>query len=105
TLHAAERGENEPLVIAGGHCAFNPEPLAPFIDAFGVGDGEDLIVDMRDCWTASAGLPRSERLRRLAQVEGVYVPQLYEVVEENGWLIPQGPRVTKRNVADLNTTF
>jgi radical SAM family uncharacterized protein len=104
-LRATERNGDEPLIIAGGHGAFNPEPLAPFIDAFGIGDGEDVIVDIRDSWTASRGLPRRERLERLRSITGVYVPQLYTITEENGWHIPEGPRVTKRNVADLNTTF
>jgi len=102
---SAEREDADPLIIAGGHCAFNPEPLAQFVDAFGIGDGEDVIVDIRDTWTESRGLPRRERLERLARIEGAYVPALYSVVEENGWLIPQGPRIVKRNVADLNEAF
>jgi radical SAM superfamily enzyme YgiQ (UPF0313 family) len=60
---------------------------------------------VRDSWAASRGLPRAERLRRLAQVVGVYVPALYTLTEEHGWLIPQGPRVIKRNVANLDDTY
>src|ERR1700723_2279580 len=47
-LHAADRGEGDPLVIAGGHCAFNPEPLADFVDAFVLGDGEEVVGELND---------------------------------------------------------
>lgn len=104
-LRSADRTESHPLVIGGGHCAFNPEPLADFVDAFGIGDGEDVIVDIRDSWTASRGLPREERLRRLRDVPGVYVPRFHPVEEENGWLVPSGPRITKRSVASLEDAF
>jgi radical SAM family uncharacterized protein len=105
-LRGAERGDEHPLVIAGGHGAFNPEPLAEVIDAFGIGDGEDVILDIRESWMASRGLPRAERLARLARIEGVYVPALYPVaIDEEGWMIPQGPRVTKRNVKSLDEAF
>lgn len=105
-LLSAERGESDPLVVAGGHGAFNPEPLAEIVDAFGIGDGEDVTVDIRDNWVASRGLPRRERLERLAKIEGVYVPALYSVTEDgHGWLIPDGPRVVKRNVESLDDAF
>ena len=105
-LLSAERSDDDPLVVAGGHGAFNPEPLAEIIDAFGIGDGEDVTVDIRDSWTASRGLPRRERLERLARVEGVYVPAMYTVSEDaQGWMIPEGPRVAKRNVKSLDDAF
>lgn len=105
-LLSAARGEDAPLIVAGGHGAFNPEPLAEIVDAFGIGDGEDVIVDIRDSWTASKGLPRRERLARLGRIEGVYVPALYTVtVDAQGWEIPEGPRVIKRNVKSLDDTF
>jgi len=68
--------EDDPLVIVGGPCAVNPEPLAPFIDAAVVGDGEDVIVELCDAWLASAHRPRAERVADLAGVESVYVPAL-----------------------------
>ncbi len=74
---SSERDENHPLVIAGGPCAVNPEPLAPFIDAFFIGDGEEGFGDILDTVKAAAGKPRRELLRELARVEGVYVPALY----------------------------
>lgn len=79
-LHADRRTEG-PFVICGGPCAFNPEPLAPFVDLFVLGDGEQSThdtIDVYKAWKAS-GLPRSEYLRMVAQVPGVYVPSLHEV--------------------------
>ncbi len=78
---AAERDERHPLVIAGGHAAFNPEPMSMFIDAFAVGEGEELIHDIVDAyqhWKRS-GTPRTELFRALARIPGVYVPSLYKV--------------------------
>ncbi len=79
-LRTAERGDHHPLVIAGGHTAYNPEPMAPFIDAFVVGEGEEVIheiVAAHQAWKASAA-PRAALLERLAQISGVYVPSFYE---------------------------
>ena len=76
-----ERAEEAPFVVAGGPCAFNPEPLAPFIDAFMIGDGEDVMHELIDVIRdgRAQGLPRREILRSLARLEGVYVPALYDV--------------------------
>ena len=81
TLLAAERSEAEPLVIAGGPCAtFNPEPLAPFVDAFIVGEGEETVGRFMDAYHAAReeGATRQDLLRRVAHIPGVYVPTLYE---------------------------
>jgi radical SAM family uncharacterized protein len=77
---SALRGEQEPIVLVGGHAAFNPEPLAPFIDAAVMGDGEEVVIEIDDVVRAAKrdGLSRTELLRALADVEGVYVPSLYE---------------------------
>ncbi|MEG2208987.1 MAG: TIGR03960 family B12-binding radical SAM protein, partial [Clostridia bacterium] len=74
-----ERGENDPIVVAGGPCAFNPEPLHLFIDAFMLGDGEEVIVELTDVVNdcKKNHVPRAECLRRLAALHGVYVPSLY----------------------------
>jgi radical SAM family uncharacterized protein len=82
-LHTADRGEEDPLVIAGGHAAFNPEPIADFVDAAVIGDGEQAVLTITDLladWKA-AGRPggRSELLLRLARTGGVYVPAFYDV--------------------------
>ena len=82
-IHARDRGIDEPLVIVGGHAAFNPEPIADFIDAAIVGDGEQAVLQVTDViadWKA-AGRPggREELLRRLARTGNVYVPSFYDV--------------------------
>ncbi|MBI4700550.1 MAG: TIGR03960 family B12-binding radical SAM protein [Deltaproteobacteria bacterium] len=80
-LRAAERGERAPLVVAGGPGATHPEPLAPFVDAFAIGDGEAKLTELALCWARldRAGATRAERLRALARLGGIYVPALYEV--------------------------
>ena len=80
-VRAAERGERDPLVIAGGPCAtFNPEPLSAVVDAFIIGEGEVILPAFMDAYDAAKaeGATREELLRRLAQVPGIYVPALYE---------------------------
>lgn len=83
-IRSAERTSAHPLVLAGGPCVFNPEPMAPFIDAFVLGDGEEIVLEIADLvrdWRERerAGDPRREKLMdRLAEVEGVYVPALFE---------------------------
>lgn len=82
-IHASERDESHPFVIAGGHAAFNPEPIADFLDAAVLGDGEEavlLITDHLRTWI-DEGRPggRGELLRRLARSGSVYVPAFYDV--------------------------
>ena len=79
-VRAAERDERYPLVIAGGHACFNPEPMADFIDAFAIGEGEELILEICQTLRDMRGCPRAEQLRALAAIEGVYVPRFYDVV-------------------------
>jgi radical SAM family uncharacterized protein len=76
---AAERSEKHPLIIAGGTCVLNPEPLADFIDAFVIGDGEEVALELLHVYrTAKANaLSREQLLRQLATMNGVYVPRLY----------------------------
>ena len=79
-LRSADRTEG-PFIICGGPCAFNPEPLAPFVDLVALGDGEEetqQTIDLYKQWKA-AGLPRSEYLRMAAHIPGIYVPSLYDV--------------------------
>ena len=81
---AEERGDDHPLVIAGGHAAFNPEPMSAFIDAFAIGEGEEVIHEIiaaHQAWKAS-GESRDGLWPRLAAVPGVYVPRLYEVEQD-----------------------
>ncbi len=115
-LHAADRTDDDPLVIAGGHAAFNPEPIADFIDAAIIGDGEEAVLAATDLligWKAE-GMPggRRELLLRLARTGGVYVPAFYEVSYLPDGRIqrvapsPEAPgvpwRVSKHTVMDLD---
>ena len=113
---SSERSQADPIVIAGGPCAFNPEPLADFIDAFVIGDGEDAILDVLNLIKTDnkEGLTRLAVLRRLADIKGVYVPSLYDVQYSNqgsllnmspkpGFIIPE--KIEKRIVKDLNAAY
>lgn len=79
-IFSADRNETHPLVIAGGHAAYNPEPMADFIDAFAIGEGEEVIYDIVNVfqsWKQSRE-PRLNLLKNLARIDGVYVPALYQ---------------------------
>jgi radical SAM family uncharacterized protein len=80
-LHACDRDETHPIVIAGGHAAFNPEPVADFVDAAVLGDGEQVVGAITDIVRDAKrdGASRTETLERLARAGGVYVPQFYDV--------------------------
>jgi radical SAM family uncharacterized protein/radical SAM-linked protein len=94
-LRAEDREEDAPLVLAGGPSATHPEPIAPFLDALVIGDGEERTTAVALDWASAkkAGLPRAERLLRLAQLPGVYVPSLYStrVAAETGFTVLAGP--------------
>ncbi|MFA9430859.1 TIGR03960 family B12-binding radical SAM protein [Egicoccus sp. AB-alg2] len=80
-IHADRRTAEDPIVLVGGHAAYNPEPLAPFVDAAVMGDGEQVTLEIDDvvrAWKAAGGSDRRQLLRELARVEGVYVPAFYE---------------------------
>ncbi len=79
-LRAEARGDDDPLILAGGPSATHAEPLAPFVDAFLIGDGEGRTVEILRAWAEARdeGLPRTERLERIAALGGVYVPAFYE---------------------------
>jgi radical SAM family uncharacterized protein/radical SAM-linked protein len=80
-LRSADRGESDPLVIAGGPTATHPEPLSLFLDAVCIGDGEERTTEVALLWTdlKAKGVPRRERLLAIAKLRGVYVPSLYAV--------------------------
>lgn len=80
-LRREERADDAPLIVVGGPCAFNPEPLADFFDCALIGDGEEAIVELVDAVRKgrAEGLSRSELLTRLAQIDGIYVPSLFTV--------------------------
>jgi radical SAM family uncharacterized protein len=111
-LHAHDRDETHPIVLAGGHAAFNPEPIADFIDAAVLGDGEQAVLEMtaviRQAKLDAVG--REEVLLRLARAGGVYVPRFYDVSYlPDGRIARVAPnrpdvpfRVHKRTVMDLD---
>src|SRR5690349_3275778 len=113
-LAAAERGLDDPIVLAGGHASFNPEPIADFIDAAVLGDGEEAVLEITGIireWKAE-GCPggRDELLLRLARTESIYVPRFYDVdYLPDGRIqrvVPNRPdvpfRVAKRTTMDLD---
>ncbi len=110
-IRSNERDETHPIIIAGGHAATNPEPMHAFIDAFAIGEGEEVIHDIinviQKCKTQHA--TRNQTLIELAQISGVYVPQFYETtyledetVAYTEPTIPEAPKlVNKRIVGKL----
>jgi radical SAM family uncharacterized protein len=78
-IRAHDRDESHPLVIAGGHAAFNPEPVTAFIDAFLIGDGEEAMIEAVAAHEETRGSSRRDQLRGLARLSGFYVPRFYEV--------------------------
>jgi radical SAM family uncharacterized protein len=111
-IHARDRGPEHPLVIAGGHATLNPEPMAEFVDAFVLGDGEEVVQDITEAALVAKheGWERSRLLVQLAGIEGVYVPSLYEAEYlPDGRLrgtFPRHPaaptRIMRRTVFDLD---
>ena len=78
-VRASERDERYPLVVAGGHAIFNPEPMADFMDLFVIGDGEEAIVELVRAYQEMRVEPLEAQLRALARIPGVYVPRFYDV--------------------------
>ncbi len=106
------RRDEDPIVLAGGHCAFNPEPMADFVDAFVIGDGEEPVGEVTDvlgAWKRGGRIGGREAvLHDLALVPGVYVPSMYDVAYDGPAIAAVTPRhpdvpavVDKRTVADL----
>ncbi|MCI5504520.1 MAG: TIGR03960 family B12-binding radical SAM protein, partial [Eubacterium sp.] len=114
-IFAKDRREDAPIVIGGGPCTYNPEPLAPFFDLFYIGEGETVYYDLIDLYKEhkKAGGTRKEFLRKAAQIPGIYVPSLYEVTyHEDGTiasmepLYPDVPKTILKQVQmDLTDTF
>ncbi len=110
----ADRTAADPLIIAGGPCAYNPEPLADIVDVFLIGEGEDLLLNFLNFVKLHKGqLARAELLAGAAQIAGVYVPQLYHVSYHDDGTIaqfkaldPRAPqRIVKQIVRNLNDAY
>ena len=107
------RGPQHPIVMAGGHATFNPEPLAEYVDVFVMGDGEEVIAELTEVlheWKASGRTEGSREhvLRELSHIVGVYVPAMYDVEYDGQTLVSVTPKypdvpaqVEKRTIADL----
>ncbi len=108
-----DRDESHPLVIAGGHACFNPEPMADFIDAFVIGEGEEIIVEIARVIGKLRGRPREAQLREIAKIQGMYVPRFYDVEYYDDGTVrsvhPNQPdipaRILKRIVVTLPKPF
>ncbi|MEM9653486.1 MAG: TIGR03960 family B12-binding radical SAM protein [Actinomycetota bacterium] len=110
-VRSADRERHHPLVMAGGHCTYNPEPLADFLDVVVLGDGEEVVGEITDVlarYKTDQAATRQEILVELAGIESVYIPSLYEVdydgpeVTAIRPIVPEAPDgVEKRTVADL----
>lgn len=110
---SSERNDSHPIVIAGGSCAVNPEPMADFIDFFVIGEGEEVLLEMvnsfRDWKRQGKGAPREQLFRQVATIPGIYVPSLYQVEYQADGLFKSitptvaeaGPTIQRRIVAKL----
>lgn len=112
-LHACDRCENDPIVIGGGPCAYNPEPLADFFDLFYIGEGETVYFDLIDRYqeNKAAGGSRKDFLEMAAEIPGIYVPSFYDPeYNEDGTLKSFPPnnshakeKIRKQVVADMDS--
>ncbi len=115
-LLAEERGEDCPIIVGGGPCAYNAEPIAPFFDVFSVGEGEEALCEMVQLYIdmkKDGSYTRRDFLHALAKIPGFYVPGFYEVTyKEDGTIERYAPifddiprKITKRIIEDLNSAY
>lgn len=95
---ARERTQVDPIVLAGGPCTVNPEPIAPVFDAMVVGDGESVVREIAQVLIETKGMERAERLKALSKIEGVYVPSLYDDGVPPKPVEPDVPKMVKRRI-------
>ena len=113
-LLAKDRANDDPLIICGGPCVCNPEPLCDFVDIFSIGEGEEVSIELFDLYREhkKAGFDRQKFLREAAHIEGIYIPSLYDVeYNEDGTLRSFTPRdgapavVRKRVMPDFDASY
>lgn len=112
---AKERGEEHPIVCAGGPCAYNPEPLADFVDFFMMGEGEEIIMEVMDVYRTvkKSGGTKDDFLHEIVTIEGIYVPKFYDVEYNDDGTIKafkknceQAPdKIKKRIIDDFDSCF
>ena len=114
TIRSSERGEDEPIIMAGGPCAYNPEPLYDIVDFFEIGEGEEMMNDVLEVYArhkANGKVNKKEFLREISKIGGIYVPSLYDVTyNEDGTIKEFKPKyedvpakVKKRIVNDFDS--
>lgn len=114
-IRSSERSDSDPIVIAGGPCAYNPEPLAEVIDIFNLGEGEEMLPEILELYKQckKQGKSKQQFLLEAAQIEGVYVPSFYKAeYDEQGKLkafypiCEQAPnKIKKRLITDMNQAY
>ncbi len=114
-LLSKDRGEDFPIICAGGPCAYNPEPLADFVDFFMLGEGEEMMIEVMDIYRKAKkdGKSKTEFLKEIASVEGVYVPSFYDVTYNEDGTIKEfsknyegaPDKVKKRIIKDFDNCF
>lgn len=119
-VRSYDRSDDDPVVIAGGPSCYNPEPMAEFIDAFVIGDGEEVICELIDAYKETClpegrrvKISRKEILKRFAKIDGIYVPSLYKVAHnEDGTIKEFSPacsgvpaKIKKRIIKNLDEAF
>lgn len=113
-LDSVDRPNLSPIIVAGGTCTYNPEPLAPFVDIISLGEGEDVTVEMIELYRKAKkeGWSKQKFLQNAAQIPGLYIPSLYEVTyHEDGTIAAITPKdgapetVCKRLVKDLDASY
>ncbi|MCP4429123.1 MAG: TIGR03960 family B12-binding radical SAM protein [Chloroflexi bacterium] len=103
-VRSLDRDASYPLVVAGGHACYNPEPMAPFIDVFVIGEGEEAILKIIGVMRAAAHLDRETQLRYIAQIEGCYIPRFYDVAyHDDGTVEAIAPNVPEAPPKVLKT--
>jgi radical SAM family uncharacterized protein len=114
-LKSSERDESCPIILAGGPCAYNPEPLADIVDFFVLGESEEVLIEILDVYKSlkSKGFKKQEFLKQISKIEGIYVPSFYEALyNEDGTIKGFKPKnedypvkIKKRIIKDLNNVF
>ena len=113
-LRSADRPDLSPMIVAGATCCYNPEPLAPFMDLFILGEGEEVTLEYIDLYQQAneEGWSKEEFLQEAAKIPGIYVPSLYEVTYRPDGVVeavtPKGDApatVTKRIIQDMNKAY
>ena len=103
-VFSSQRGEQDPLIVAGGPCVGNPEPLSPFIDVFAIGDGEETVISLCEILEQEKkkNSSRAEKLLALSRVPGIYIPSLHKAETRNRFIVAQG-KITAAKIPQLKS--